>query len=379
VRANNGSGRPDALRAWRRAAGLSQRDLAERSGLSVGAIRDLEQGRTRRPRPVSSRRLASALGVSAREVDAALGGESVGDLDLRSPLQVSVLGPLTVRRHGRVVELGTGQQRAVLGLLALGAGEPVRRSAIIQAIWDAHPPPSAANLVQVYVSRLRRLLEPWRRRGDREGVIASWSAGYQLDAAAVLLDLSAFRRWVRAARSAPDLAAACDRYLDALALWRGDVLADVDVLRDHPAVIGLAQERDAVTIELADAAFATGHIDQAMPHLAALARRDPLHGAAHSRLMLALASRGEQAAALRVFDRISRRMAEELGLDPDPELVSARQRVLRQDVVGEPYPVGTTTARAPSRSPNLAWHPTIRTDSGRCRRQPDAREQQFSR
>jgi DNA-binding SARP family transcriptional activator len=319
-----------ALPAWRRAAGLSQRDLAERSGLGIGTIRDLEQGRIRRPRPASLRRLASALGVSERQLDLALSGAG----DPAPPLYLGVLGPLTVRHHGRPVELGPDQQRAVLGLLALRAGEPVRRSSIVQAIWDVHPPPSATNLVQVYVSRLRRLLEPQRRRGDREGIIASWSAGYRLDPDAVASDLPAFRRWVRAARSAPDLAAACARYGDALALWRGEPLGDVDALRDHPAVVALARERDDAVVELADAALATGRIDRAMPHLTALVHREPLHGAAHARLMLALAARGERAAALRVFERIRDRLADELGVGPDPELVAARQRVLRRNRAG---------------------------------------------
>jgi DNA-binding SARP family transcriptional activator len=331
VHADDGSARPEALSAWRRAAGLSQRDLAERSGLGIGTIRDLEQGRIRRPRPASLRRLASALGVSERQLDLVLSGRPATPADLVPPVHVSVLGPLTVRRHGYPLELGADQQRAVLGLLALRTGEPVHRSSIIQAIWDVHPPPSATNLVQVYVSRLRRILEPHRRRGDREGVITSWPGGYRLDPTAVVLDLSAYRRGVRAARSAPDRAAACARYAEALALWRGDPLADVDVLREHPAVVALTRERDEIVIDLSDAALAAGRIDQAMPHLTALAQRDPLHGAAHARLMLALAARGERAAALRMFDGVSRRLADELGVGPDPELIAARRRILRGD------------------------------------------------
>jgi DNA-binding SARP family transcriptional activator len=101
----------------------------------------------------------------------------------------------------------------------------------------------------------------------------------------------------------------------------------------HPAAVALARERDTVTLELADAALATGRVDQVLPYLFALAQRDPLHGAAHARLMLALAGRGEQAAALRVFDRIRGRLAEELGVAPDPELVTAQQRILQQEHV----------------------------------------------
>jgi DNA-binding SARP family transcriptional activator len=328
VRGTDGSARPDALRGWRRAAGLSQRDLAERSGLGLGTIRDLEQGRIRRPRPASLRRLAAALGVTERQLDLVLAGHPVAAADLVPPLRLRVLGPLTVQRLGQPVPLGPDQQRAVLGLLALRAGEPVRRSSIVQAIWDVHPPPSAANLVQVYVSRLRRLLEPRHRPGDRDGLITSWSAGYRLDPAAVT-DLPAFRDRVRAARSAPDRATAGDRYREALALWSGEPLGDVDTLRDHPAVVALARERDDATIELADAALATGRVDLALPYLTALTQREPLHGAAHARLMLALAGRGERAAALRLFDGISRRLADELGVHPDPELVAARRQILR--------------------------------------------------
>jgi DNA-binding SARP family transcriptional activator len=315
---------------------LSQRELAERSGLGVGTIRDLEQGRIRRPRPASLRRLAAALGVTERQLDLALAGRPATDPDLAPPLHLGVLGPLTARRHRQAIDLGPDQQRAVLGLLALRAGEPVRRSSIVQAIWDVHPPPSAANLVQVHISRLRRLLEPDRRRGDRTGVIVSWSAGYRLDPATVVVDLAVFRRRIRAARSAPDRPTARDRYRDALAVWRGEPLADVDALRDHPAVVALARERDEAVVELADAALATGRADLALPHLTALTQREPLHGAAQARLMLALAGRGERAAALRLFDRISRRLVDELGVDPDPELIAARRRILGRFSTGRP-------------------------------------------
>src|SRR5215468_5010921 len=94
------------LREHRRRTGLSQRGLAERAGLSVTTVRDLEQGRTRQPQPPSVRALATALGLDEHAAaalrDAAVVQEAAAvrpaAAEEQGLLRLDVLGPLTLRR-----------------------------------------------------------------------------------------------------------------------------------------------------------------------------------------------------------------------------------------------------------------------------------------
>jgi transcriptional regulator with XRE-family HTH domain len=157
------------VRARRLDAGLTQHELAVRAGLSVGAIRDIEQGRTAAPRLGSLSRLAEGLALEqeleshyaasgqrrhTRERVLQSGPEGAG------ALSVAVLGPLAVWRNGTALPLGPVRQRAVLGLLVLHHDAGLSRTAIVDALWGEHPPPTAAGMVQGCVSRLRRVLGP---------------------------------------------------------------------------------------------------------------------------------------------------------------------------------------------------------------------------
>jgi DNA-binding XRE family transcriptional regulator len=162
----------ELVRERRTSIGLTQRDLAAASGISIGALRDLEQGRTRCPRWGAVVAIAAALGLD-RHQRAALastwsGGPPDRDHEDAVPLagigitgpgvRIGVLGPLTLGRDGAVTSLGPARQRAVLGLLALHGPAGVPRDVIVDVLWPEHPPRSASTQVQAYVSRLRRLL-----------------------------------------------------------------------------------------------------------------------------------------------------------------------------------------------------------------------------
>jgi DNA-binding SARP family transcriptional activator/tetratricopeptide (TPR) repeat protein len=327
------------LREFRRAAGLSQRQLAGAAGVSVGVVRDLEQGRTGRLAARSVAALAAALGLDAsraREFAFAARGKP-GPAAAGGPARVrlAVLGPLAAWRDHAAVELGPPSQRAVLGLLALSPGELVRRETLIDAWWGEDPPPSAASQVQARVSRLRRILDPGRPARDRGGLLASAGTGYRLRVSAGQLDLLAFRDLAGragAARRVGQVAAACGLYESALGLWRGDPLADVGALQQHPAVTGLFQQRWAAIVSYAEAACELGWYDRVLPLVWPLAEREPLHETAHAVLMIALAGTGRQAAALEVFQTLRRRLDEQLGVRPGRELARAHLRVLRADL-----------------------------------------------
>jgi tetratricopeptide (TPR) repeat protein len=166
--------------------------------------------------------------------------------------------------------------------------------------------------------------------------------GYRLEPACEL-DLRSFDALVRRARethAAGDLTTACQAYADALALWRGDPLADCDFLRGHPAVVRLSQQKSDAVTAYAEAAIAARCPHRALSQLRELTDREPLNERAHALLMIALAGSGQQADALRIFDQIRRRLDHELGLRPGPELTTAQAQVLNQQI-----PVGPVSAR----------------------------------
>ena len=334
------------VREHRRAAGLTQRQLAQRSGLSVAAVRDLEQGRSRRPRPGSLDALARALGLDAGQSAVLAAAADAAGPASRVPaghgggLWLAVLGPLAAWRDGLALGLGPPRQAAVAGLLAVQPGELVRRETVIDVLWGQQPPPTAAELVQAHVSRLRRVLDP----AGRGGLLEQGLAGYRLRAGADELDAAAFAELAGragAVAAAGDAAAACGLYAQALGLWRGEPAAGVPVLRGHPAVAALARRRAEVVLGYADAACGLGWHQRVLPLLEALAREQLLEERVHARLMVALAGAGQQAAAIGVFEALRRRLDEELGVRPDPELIAAHERVLHQDI---PSAAGGTAA-----------------------------------
>ena len=352
------------LRGRRRAAGWTQRGLADAAGLSVGVVRDLEQGISGRPHPGSVERLAAALGVTLPVGSSVLAvaddGRAGASGGFGGVLRLQVLGSLVVWRDGVVVPLGGGKQRAVLGLLAAHPGVVVSLEAIGEVLWGGDLPSTAAAMIQSHVSRLRGVLEPGRPPRGGGGLLEAADVGYRLEPGGVELDLLVFRRFAaeaRAARRAADAAGACELFGEALGVWRGEPLADVALLRGHPVVVGLAGQRAEVVVEYAETASAAGWHDQVLPHLQALAARDPFNERALACLMVALAGGGKQAAALEVYEQARRRLDDQLGVQPGTGLASAHTRVLRHDIpvpaiVPDPSRSGSGSTVSGGRHPN---------------------------
>jgi DNA-binding SARP family transcriptional activator len=252
-------------------------------------------------------------------------------------------------RDGARADLGAERQRAVLALLALSAGRPVHRTAIIDAIWGEAPAPSAISMIQSYVSRLRDALGTEAREpGRRDGLLTSVGESYLLQLRAEQLDALEFAGLATRARqksAAGDAAGACELYARALGLWRGEVAADVGLLRGHPAAAALARQRTAVVLEYAEAAGGAGWHGRVLEQLRALAEREPLDERAAAWLMIALGATGQQAAALRVFEEARARLDQELGVTPGPELARAHLQILRGET--QPAPRGTAGAARP--------------------------------
>jgi DNA-binding SARP family transcriptional activator len=340
------------VRKHRIDAGLTQQELARRAGLSVRALRDLEQDRVTQPRAPSIRRLQAALGLSDGQR-----AELLASVPLPSgsgvPVRVGVLGPLSVHRDGVEVEVAARLPRALLGLLALQPGQLVTRDQIIDVLWGERPPRTCLSLVHGYAGQVRALLEPGRVGGSASRTLVWARSGYRLLLEPDQVDLTSF----------DDLAGAADRarrdgdrelayrlYGQALACWRGPVLADApDRLRQHPTAMAATRNRVTAALAYADLALDLGRHDQAVTQLRPLLDTEPLHEGLHARLILALAGGGEQAAALRLFTEFRARLADELGVEPGTEVHAAYLRVLRRPDIATG--IGSTHGPAPAQLP----------------------------
>jgi DNA-binding SARP family transcriptional activator/tetratricopeptide (TPR) repeat protein/DNA-binding XRE family transcriptional regulator len=321
---------------YRRRAGLTQQQAADRARISLGALRDIEQGRVTRPRSDALARLAAALQLRPAEL-AEFAGPSNGDRRTGPELRLGVLGRLVLRIDGAAVDLGSVRQRALLGLLAMSAGAPVSSDELVDAVWGAHPPATASQLIQNRVSRLRRRLEPACPSGRTTWALVATSGGYQLMVGEDQLDLLTFRALVadaRRARDHGDLPTALAAFRAAADLWRGEPLVDIAPLRSHPAVAALQHEWRTTIVEFASTAGAVGQHEAVLPLLRQVVDADTLHEPAHAQLMLALASTGQPAAAVEVYGRLRRRLADELGVDPAPEPQRLHRKILRGELSG---------------------------------------------
>ena len=224
---------------------------------------------------------------------------------MRGTMDFRVLGPLEVHDEGEPLRLGSPKQRSLLAVLLLRANAVVSRDAAIDAVWDDDPPERAPEALQVYIHGLRKVLGHER--------IELRGTGYLLHVASGELDLDRFERLV-----------AQGRYAEALELWRGEPLADVEL--DAPERARLAELR-LRTLELdADARLALGEHDDLIPELEALVAEEPLREAFRRPAdALALPRRPADGRA-RPLPETRRLLADELGLEPSPALRRAGTR-----------------------------------------------------
>ncbi|CCH28580.1 BTAD domain-containing putative transcriptional regulator [Actinosynnema sp. NPDC047251] len=307
-----------AVRGHRLANGVTQAELAARSGVSVRTIRAVEQGHATRPHAASLAKLAAAVGL---------------DWPPAGP-RIGVLGPLAVDAGGPV-RWESRKPRVLLAVLAVHAGQPVSQAEIVDVLWGEDVPPTWQNLVHGYVARVRAALDdPTAVRASRHG--------YRLVVRD--LDLLRFDALVARSRAAPPVEA-IGLLSEALELWRGPLLADLpEEVRGHPTVHAITARRVAAALALADLAREHDVAGEAVDHLRRLVVEEPLHEGLHARLVLALAADGRQAAALEEFARVRARLVDELGVEPGAELRAAHVRVLRRDL---PEPADPVPAQLP--------------------------------
>jgi DNA-binding SARP family transcriptional activator/class 3 adenylate cyclase/ABC-type glycerol-3-phosphate transport system substrate-binding protein len=241
-------------------------------------------------------------------------------------LEFRLLGPLEVTDGGREVTLGGPRQRLVLAHLLLAANRIVTMEELIERVWDEDPPHAARNTIQSYVSHLRAALGPDRIEGR--------TPGYVLHAEPDELDVLRFEQLLRRSRrrlatEPREAAAAID---EALELWRGSPLSD---LADAPSLVGeiarLQELRTNAVEDLLAARLAVGEHAEVLPDLERLVAEHPLRERLWNHLVLARYRSGRQAEALEGFRRAQEILADELGIDPSPELQDLHRRILQQD------------------------------------------------
>jgi DNA-binding SARP family transcriptional activator/tetratricopeptide (TPR) repeat protein len=259
-------------------------------------------------------------------------------------VEFRLLGPLEAVVDGAPVRLGPPQQRALLALLLLNANEVVSRDRIVDELWGERPPATAIKLVQVYVSALRKVLEP--------DVLVTRPPGYLLQVEPGAVDLDRFRRHLDeggAALGAGAAAAAADHFRSALALWRGPALADFAFAPFAQAQIGRLDElRLEALSDRIQADLELGRSD-VVGELEALIVEHPLRERLRGQLMLALYRSGRQADALAAYQDARRALVDELGIEPGRDLRELEQAILRQDPELDRRPAADPAPAAPAR------------------------------
>jgi DNA-binding SARP family transcriptional activator/streptogramin lyase len=234
-----------------------------------------------------------------------------------------ILGPLEVREGETAVALSGGQQRKLLAILLLRAGEAVSSDRLIDELWHGEPPETAAKALQGYVSSLRKQLGP-----DRIETVGS---GYRLSVAAADIDSRRFEELLAEARPL-ERAPAAAKLREALGLWRGPALADFAYEDFAQHEIERLEELHLGGIERRiDLELALGHHDDLVPELEALVRAHPLRERLRGFLMVALYRSGRQAEALDAYQDARRVLRDELGLEPSEELQALQRAILDHD------------------------------------------------
>ncbi|MFC7713100.1 AfsR/SARP family transcriptional regulator [Nonomuraea recticatena] len=267
-------------------------------------------------------------------------------------MEFRLLGPVEVWDQGRQLPIGGPKPRALLAALLLGREHVVSVDRLVDSIWSADAPDAARGLIQTYVSMIRRTLGP--------RTIETHAPGYLLRIGTGQLDLHQFDRLVAEGRRAAaegrreDAARA---FLSAEALWRGPALGGIgDVLQ--PEAARLDELRLTIVEERISVELLLDRHTELVPTLAALVSAHPTKERLRGQLMTALYRLGRSAEALALYEDGRAALAEELGIDPGPELRALHQAILRSDPSlssqASPYPGRPIPAQLPRDVPDFA-------------------------
>ncbi|MEV0412559.1 BTAD domain-containing putative transcriptional regulator [Streptomyces sp. NPDC050448] len=293
------------------------------------------------PRTPDTAPAAAAEAEAAAEADA--GPAAAGT-------RFAVLGPIRAWRGSEALPSGTPQQRALLAALLLRGGRTATAPELIDAIWGEDPPQQALATIRTYASRLRKVLAP--------GMLVTESGGYAIHTPTGALDLGIARSLAAdadQARTGGDRTLARTLLTRALDLWDGEPLAGVPGPHAETERTRLAEWHLQLLETRLDLDLELGHHAEAVSELTALTAAHPLRERLRELLMLALYRSGRQAEALAVYADTRRLLADELGVDPRPELSALQQRILRADAelarAEDPAPAAAPVPVRPAQLP----------------------------
>lgn len=286
-------------------------------------------------------------------------------------MEIQVLGPLRVLDDGDEIDVGSRKQRTLLALLAASANRVVTTDRIIDELWPGDPD-GHENALWVYISRLRAALEPDHTGRTGHQVLRTADHGYTLTVEPDVVDAWRFEQMAADAGrlAAEDASGAAALLRDADLLWRGEAFEGLDA----PFVLGertrLGELRVSALEQRFDLDLRLGTRGNLVAEIEAAHLAHPYREQFVAQLMLALYRRGRQADALRTFQRFRHALADDLGVDPSPELVRLEEQVLLHDSRLRPRSHDVTTVRNPSMptadatNPFKGLHPFGEDDAG---------------
>ncbi len=247
----------------------------------------------------------------------------MGDVTTLPTVELGVLGPIQVRQYGLPVAIPGAKPRAILTMLGLHAGSVVSADMLAELVWGDDPPRTAAKALQTHISALRRTL------GD--GFVLTEGTGWTLSTTEVdATRYTSAAKMGRAAIATGDPSEAVARFDEALTLWRG-----APELPDGPRG---ASERTrwieghaALVEDRSDALLAMGRAAELIGDLEAAIADAPLRERRWGQLMLALYRAGRQGEAMGAYQRARSLLADELGVDPGPDLRRLEAAIVAQD------------------------------------------------
>jgi DNA-binding SARP family transcriptional activator len=287
-------------------------------------------------------------------------------------MEFRLLGPFEVAENDSSLAVGQGKRRSLLAVLLLHANEVVSTDRLIDNLWGGSPPVTAVKSVHVYVSHLRRALGPNGAGAGTEDRLLTRGHGYMLRVKPGELDLQVFEDLLaegRRLRAAGSAAKAAQTLRDAVALWRGQPLADFAYEPFAQSEIARLEElRTGALEERIDSDLAIGRHAEVIGELEGLVAGNPLRERSWCQLMMALYRCGRQGDALEAYRRARWSLVEELGLEPGEDLRRLQEEILRQnpaitDPASRGAPLGETTATTDGAASTPAAAPTgaIRT------------------
>jgi DNA-binding SARP family transcriptional activator len=247
-----------------------------------------------------------------------------------SKIEFRVCGPVEVIQRDRPVDLGGPRGRGVVAALLLEANRVVSVDHLVAAVWSGEPPSTARVQIQNRVSQLRRAFAA----RDAPDVIVTSGSGYRINVDDGQLDAQRFDRLVADADTfltRADHAGSRTALSDALSLWRGAALDGLLAPTFVAAARRLEERRAEAEAKRIELDLHAGRAAEVLPELTTLVTAHPYRERLRGYQMLALFRAGRRAEALQVFREMRGELAEQLGIDPGPDLQRLHESILRGD------------------------------------------------